>query len=198
MKTSKLYSSGERVVINDLEYVFVHGAYNLGPVYESRELITTAAHPGEWFTYPTGAGGEDNYLIGPDEGISPVGIFEIDFNLIESCADDYTVGNDVPGIKFHWNPGALLKNVACRDQSGDVGDAGKLLSTSSGAAGALKILTEVALVDTAGSGSAEAFNPGVEWGDQGSLHHNRLPMRQAYYQADASADYDVVAYILNT
>jgi hypothetical protein len=198
MKTSTLYSTGERAVCNDLQYVFVHGAYNLGPVYVNREIITTALHPGEVLSYPTGAAGEDNYLINPDEGISPIGIAEIDFNQISSCATDYAIADDIPGILFHWNPGALLRNVVCKDQVGDVADAGKLLTTSSGAAGALKILTEVALVDPAGAGTGEAYASGVTWGDQGSLHHNRTPMRQAYYQADASADYDVVAYILNT
>ena len=194
---STIVSTGDRVDCNDLLPVFVHGAYNLGPVITVLELSTTAVHPGEGLSHPTGAGGEDSYLIHPDECISPVAIAEIDFNQISSCATDYAVGDEIPGIMYHWNPGALLRNVVCVDQVGDVADAGKLLTTSSGTAGAFKILTEVALVDPAGSGTGEAFNSGVTWGDMGSLHHNRTPLRQAYYQADASAAYDVVAYILN-
>lgn len=196
--SSTLKSTGDRFDVNINKLVFLHGAYNMGAKYESRELITTVAHPGEIFSHPTGAAGEDNYLICPDACISPMGAFEIDFALIDVLTDDYTVGNDVPGILFHWNPGAMLQGIQCADQAGDVADAGKLLSTSSGTAGALKILTEVALVDPAGAGTGEAFNTGVVWGDMGSLHHNRTPMRQAYYQADASAIYTAVAYILNT
>ena len=196
--SSTLKSTGDRFDVNLNRKVALHGAYNLAIITQSREIITTAMHPGEWFSYPTGAGGEDNYLIGPDEGISPMGILEIEFGLIDILTDDYDVGNDVPGILYYQNPGGLLQGVQCADQAGDVADAGKLLCTASGAAGSLKILTEVALVDTNGTGTGEAYNPGVEWGDMGSLHHNRCPMRQAYYQADASAVYTCVAYILNT
>jgi len=196
--SSTLRSTGERFVVNINKKVGLHGAYNLAIITQNREIITTAFSPGEWFSYPTGAAGEDNYLIGPDEGISPIGIAEIEFALINVHTDDYTIGNDIPGILFHQNPGGLLQGIQCADQVGVVADAGKLLTTSSGVAGSLKILTEVALIDPAGPGTGEAFNSGVEWGDQGSLHHNRCPMRQAYYQADASAVYTCVAYILNT
>jgi hypothetical protein len=195
---STLRSTGDRIDCDDLKKVFVHGAYNLGDILTSLEIATTALHPGEILSHPTGAGGEDNWLICPDEGISPVAVAEIDFDIISSCATDYAIGDDIPGIVFHWNPGALLRNIVCVDQVDDVADAGKLLSTSSGTAGALKILTEVALVDPSGTGTGEAFNTAVTWGDMGSLHHNRCPMRQAYYQADGSNPYDVVAYILNS
>ena len=193
---SVIVSTGDRVECDDLDTVWVHGAYNLGPVYEYLELLTTALHPGEGMSHPTGAGGEDNWLIHPDECLAPQAIAEIDFGLIASCATDYTVGDDIPGIRYNFNVGAMIRNVVCKDQVGDVADAGKLLTTSSGAAGAFKILTEVALVDPSGTGVGEAFNSGVTWGDQGSLHHNRCPLRQAYYEADNSADYDTVAYIL--
>jgi hypothetical protein len=194
---STLRSTGDRIDCDDLKHVFVHGAYNLGDILTSLEIATTALHPGEILSHPTGAAGEDNWLICPDEGISPVAVAEINFDQISSCATDYGIGDDIPGIVFHWNPGALLRNIVCVDQEGDVADAGKLLSTSSGTAGALKILTEVALKDSV-TGSPEAFNDAVTWGDMGSLHHNRCPMRQAYHQADGSAAYDVVAYILNS
>ncbi len=193
-----LKSTGDRIDCSNLKPIFVHGAYNLGAVYISREIVTTALHAGETLSYPTGAGGEDNWLICPDEGISPVGVAEWEPSIVAGVSTDYDTGDDIRGIMYHWNPGALLQSVACADQVGDVADAGKLLTTSSGVAGSLKILTEVALVDPAGAGTGEAFNTAVTWGDQGSLHHNRTPMRQAYYQADASAGYTVVAYILNT
>jgi len=196
--SSTLRSTGERFTVNINKKVGLHGAYNLAIITQNREIITTAFSPGEWFSYPTGAGGEDNYLIGPDEGISPIGIAEIEFALIDNHEVDYSVGNDIPGILFHQNPGALLQGIQCADQAGDVADAGKLLCTASAVAGSLKILTETALVDTNGTGTGEAYAPAVEWGDMGSLHHNRCPMRQAYYQADASAVYTCVGYILNT
>jgi len=195
--SSTLKSTGDKIDCNNLRKIFVQGAYNQGAVYTWREIITTAMHAGEIFSYPTGAGGEDNFLIAPDECISPVGVLEWDEGQTAGVSTDYATGDDVPGILFHWNPGALCQSVQCADQVGDVADAGKLLSTSSGVAGSLKILTEVALVDPAGAGTGEAFNSGVTWGDMGSLHHNRTPMRQAYYQADASAAYTVVAWILN-
>ena len=194
---STLRNTGDRIDCDDLKYVGVHGAYNLGIITQNLEILTTALHPGEGLSHPTGAGGEDNWLIHPDECISPVAVAEIDFDIISSCASDYDIGDDIPGIFFRDNPGALIRNIVCKDQVGDVADAGKLLTTSSGAAGAYKILTEVALKDSV-TGSPEAFQDAVTWGDQGSLHHNRCPLRQAYYQADGSADYDVVAYILNT
>ena len=193
-----LKSTGDRRSCNNLHPIFVQGAYNLGAVYVWRELATTAAHPGETISYPTGAGGEDNWLICPDEGIAPIGLLELDLGIVAGNSTDYDTGDDIPGILYHWNPGALCQSVQMADQVGDVADAGKLLTTSSGVAGALKILTEVALVDPSGAGTGEAFNTGVTWGDQGSLHHNRCPMRQAYYQADASAGYLALAYILNT
>ena len=192
-----LRNTGERISCDDDKYVFVHGAHNLGPVYTNLEILTTALHPGEGLSHPTGAGGEDNWLIHPDECISPQAVAEVDFDIVADCSVDYTVGDDIPGIRYGDNPGALLRNVVCKDQVGDVADAGKLLSTSSGAAGHFKILTEVPLKDSV-TGSPEAFNDAVTWGDQGSLHHNRCPLRQRYYQADGSADYDVVAYILNS
>lgn len=195
---STIVAAGDRIVCNDLEEIFVHGAYNQGGILTVLELVTTAAHPGEGLSHPTGAGGEDSWLIHPDECISPAAVLEIDFLMIDDCTEDYTIGNEVPAIRYNLNVGAYLRNIVCKDQVGDVADANKLLSTSSGAAGAFKILTETALVDIAATGDGEAYGPGITWGDLGSLHHNRCPLRQAYYQADASADYDVVAYILNS
>lgn len=194
---STIVSSGEKAIDNDLQEVFVHGAYNLGPVLTPLELATTAAHPGECMAHPTGAGGEDSWLICPDGSVNPVSILEIDFKLISSCATDYTVGNEVPGIKFHFNPGALLRNLQCVDQAGDVANAGGLLSTASGEAGAFKYLTETALASSA-TGTTESFAAATVLGAMAAIHGNRTPMRQAYYEADASAAYTCVGWILNT
>jgi len=198
MVGATIRSSGDKIDCDNLKLCFVQGAYNLGAVYEIKEIITTILHAGETVCYPTGAAGEDNILINPVEGISPIGLVEWDEAQVVGVSTDYAVADEVPTILYHWNPGALIRNVQCEDQAGDVADAGKLLTTSSTTAGYLMILTETALVDTNGTGTGEAYAPGLTWGDMGTLHHNRTPMRQAHFETDNNADYTVVAWILNT
>ena len=196
---STIVSTGDRVECNDLDKVFVHGAYNLGPVYESREC-EAAIHPGEGIQYADGAGGEDGFILMADGSAIAIGVAEIDFGLISSCATDYTVGDDIPGVIFHWNPGALCRNIPCADQVGDTAKAGSLLHSSSAVAGSFKILVEGTLVDPSGAGTGEAFPSGAVIGAGANgelcLIAPRVYMRQAYYQADASAVYDTVAWIL--
>ena len=197
---STIVSSGNKVVCNDLQTVFVHGAYNLGPVYEYAE-IEAAIHPGEGIQYADGAGGEDGFILMADGSAIAIGVAEIDFLQISSCATDYTTGDNIPGLLFHWNPGALVRNIVCVDQVGDSAKAGTLLHSASGAAGAFKILVEGPLEDANG-GTGEAFDDGAVLGagaaGEKAILANRTYMRQSYYQADASAAYDTVAYFLNT
>jgi hypothetical protein len=193
---STIVSSGERIADNNLQEIFVHGAYNLGPVYTVKELATTAAHPGEGVTYPTGAGGEDSWLIFPDASPNNIAILEIDFLQMESCATDYAVGDEAKAIKFHMNPGALLRNIQCVDQVGDVANAGGYLTTISGEPGAYKYLTETALASSA-TGTTESFAAATTISTMASIHGTRTPLRQAYYEVDTSGAYTCVAYILN-
>ena len=192
---STIVSSGEKVVVNDLQSVFVHGAYNLGPVYEYAE-IEAAIHPGEGIQYADGAGGEDGFILMADGSSIAIGVAEIDFLQIDDCSIDYTTGDNIPGLLFHWNPGALVRNIPCVDQVGDTAKAGSYLHSASGAAGQFKILVETALVSS-NTGTTEAYNAAIVLGDEGAIHAPRCYMRQNYYQTDASAAYDVVAYFLN-
>ncbi len=149
MVGATLVSTGERIVNNDLQQVFVHGPHNLGPVYENRELITTAAHPGEHVDHVQTAGGEDNYIIGPDKTPYSYGILEIDFGLILDCSVDFAIGDDVPGIPYHMNFGAYLRNIVCVDPVTSDVSADEPLSTDSGTAGAFQAYhTETVFVDS--------------------------------------------------
>ena len=191
-----IVSTGERIANNINDICFVHGAYNLGPIYEKRTLVTTAVHPGEILTHVQTAGGEDSYLIMPDKSDRAYAVAELDFKLIELSTDDYTITvHDIPGIPFHMNPGAYLRNIQCTDPDTVDVTPDNPLHTNSGAAGSLKALTEVALVDPAGTGTGEAFASGTVIGDLGATIMNRTPMRQAYFLTDPSAVYTTVAYI---
>ena len=191
---STIVSSGDKVANNDLQSVFVHGAYNLGPVYEYAE-IEAAIHPGEGIQYADGAGGEDGFILMADGSTIAIGVAEIDFLQISSCATDYTVGDNIPGLLFHWNPGALVRNIPCVDQVGDTAKAGSLLH-SAGTAGYFKILVETALT-ASDTGNTESYAAATVLGQEAAIHAPRCYMRQSYYQADASAEYDTVAYFLN-
>lgn len=194
---STIVSTGERIACDDTQTVFVHGAYNLGPVLENREIETAAIHPGEGIEHDRGAGGEDSYTLHTDASAAAYGIMEIDFAQIASCATDYATGDDAPGIPYHMNPGAYLRNIVCVDPTQAV-EPDSPLTVSSGLAGAFKVLIEEALVDPTGSGTGEAFASGATVGAMGAQFANRLPLRQAYYLADPSAAYDTVAYIVGS
>ena len=197
MVGATLVSTGERIANNNLEICFVHGAYNLGMVPETRELITTAMHAGEIAAHVQTAGGEDNWLIMPDKSRNPYCILEWDEGLTVGVSTDYEVGNDVIAIPFHFNPGALIRNVQCSDPTGQDVTPDHPLHTNSGTAGALKAVTEAALTSSA-TGTTESFAAGVTTGDEGATIINRTPMKQAYFLADPNAAYTTVAYILNT
>ena len=190
-----IVSTGERAVTNALELVFVHGLHNFGCVYESREIITTAMHAGEIATHVQTVGGEDNWLIMPDKSAQAYAVLELDLGLTTLMSVDYDVGNDVKGIPFWRNLGALLQSVQCADPDTQDVTPDHVLHTNSGTAGSLRAIKEAVLVDPAGAGTGEAFTSGVVVGDMGSMIVNRSPMRQAYFLTDPSAAYVTVAYI---
>jgi len=194
---STIVSSGVRIVCDDTKQVFVHGAYNLGPVYEVRELSTTVTHPGEGVDHVQTVGGEDYYIISPDATPYQYGALEVDFGMIATCAVDYAVGDDVPGIPFHMNPGAYLRNIVCVDPDTSDVSPNEPLHTSSGTAGAWKAWhTDAVLSDS--QADAEAYGAGVVVGDPQSAVKNRINLKQAYFLTDPSAAYDTVAYIVLT
>lgn len=197
MVGATLVSTGERIANNNLDICFVHGAYNLGAIYESREIITTAAHAGEIMAHVQTAGGEDNWLIMPDKSRNPYCILEWDEGLTVGVSTDYAVGDDVKGIAFHWNPGAICRNIQCVDPDTQDVTPDHPLHTNSGEAGALKAITEAALVSS-NTGTTESFGATATTGDEIATIANRTPMKQAYFLADPSNPYVTVAYILNT
>lgn len=191
---STIVSTGERISCDDSMTVFVHGAYNLGAVLENRELETAAAHPGEGLEHDKGAGGEDTYTLHTSGSATPYGVAEIDFAQIADCSTDYATGDDIPGIPYHMNPGAYLRNIVCVDPTQAV-EPDSWLTNVSGTAGAFKVLIEATLVDPTGSGTGEAFPSGSSAASEGNQFAPRKNLRQAYYLADPSDAYDTVAYI---
>lgn len=191
---STLRSTGEKLSCDNLKYVFVHGAYNLGPVYENREVETAGFHPGEGIEHDKGAGGEDSYTLHTARSATAYGIAEIDFLQIASCVTDYAVGDDIPGIPYHMNPGAYLRNIQCVDPTADI-EPDQQLIISPATVGSFIQLIEVVLVDPSGAGTGEAFNTGAVIGDADAIFANRSPMRTAYFTADTGAAHTVVAYI---
>ena len=166
-KHSILRGSGDKVQLGNLLPVFVHGAYNLGAIIVRKELVTTAIHPGEGLDWGTGAGGEDSVTIMAAASTTVCGVGEWDPGMIAGCSTDYALlSDDIPVIMFHWNPGAMLRNIQYEDPTAALG-MGDLVSTNSGTAGSFD--------DTVGGGCA--------------------PMRLAKYHADAGAAQLVVAWI---
>lgn len=134
---STLRSSGEKIVTDINQPVWVHGIHNLGPIKETRTLSTTAAHPGEHVDHVQTVGGEDYFIIGPDATPYSYGILELDEGLVATCSVDYTHTTDeVPAIPYHFNLGAMLRNVQCVDPVSSDVSPDELLCTISGTAGA--------------------------------------------------------------
>jgi len=189
---STLVDTGERIVCDDNDHVFVHGAYNQGPVLEWRTLAE-AVHPGEGIQHTAGTSGEDDYILHTVRSAKAYGVAEIDFGQISSCATDYTVTTDtIPGIPYHMNPGAYLRNIVFVDPTAAVlPDQCALISP--GTAGAFIPLIEEALGSS--TGALEAFAAGSVIGDAAAIFAGRTPMRVAYGIADPSAAVDLVTYI---
>ena len=152
-------------------------------------------HPGEGISHSAAASGEDDYILHVAKSAFGYGIAEIDFGQISSCATDYTITTDtIPGIPYHMNPGAWLRNIVFVDPTAAVyPDQCALISPAT--AGSFIPLIEVPLVDPTGGGTGEAFASGVVIGDAGANFAGRCPMRVAYGIADPSATIDLVTYI---
>ena len=193
---STIVATGEKIVCDDTMKVFVHGAYNLGPIIETRNLSTTAAHPGEHVDHVQTTGGEDYYIIGPDKTPYSYGVLEVDFGIIADCSIDYTHTTDeVPALPYHMNPGAYLRNIVCVDPVTSDVSPDEPLSTDSGTAGAYQAYhTETTFVDS-DDADGEAFEAGLLVGDKKSAVKNRTFLKQAYFLTDPNGAYNTVAYV---
>jgi hypothetical protein len=191
---STIVSTGTRIVCDDTMTVFVHGAYNLGAVLESRETGTDSIHPGEGIEHDKGAAGANLYTLHTGKSATAYGLAEIDFGMIADCSVDYPAGDEIPGIPYHMNPGAYVRNIVCVDPTANIEPDQQLIIDPS-TVGAFIPLIEEALVDPAGAGTGEAFISGATIGAAAAIFANRSPMRAAYYLTDPNAAVDIVAYI---
>ena len=195
---STIMGAGIRIECDDYQQVFVMGAYNQGCVLETRENSTGSPQPGMGLDHVQTAGGEDYFIISPNASPYGYGIAEIDFGLITSCADTYTVGDEIPCIPYHMNPGAYLRNIVCVDPASSDVSPDEPLHSKSGAAGSfIAYHTETIFVDS-DSADGEAFADGTVAGAITSAVKSRINLKQAYFLADPSLAYDTVAYIVLT
>ncbi len=146
MINSVIKSSGDKIDVNTNKPVWVQGAWNLGPIIENKEIETTGFKPG-YSVDPVAvaAGGEDNCTIGANASVVLLGVAELDFGQLNDCTTAaYAVADDVPIIMFHWNPGALLNNIAMTTFAAHL-EPGELIGTTSGVAGLFKDDTTTAV-----------------------------------------------------
>ena len=136
---STLRPGGIRAVNDDFKTVFVQGAYNLGGVLQNFEVITAGFNPG-MHVDPGAAtvGTEEQITIGGDASVIGYGVAEVDFGVLASCAAAYATTDSAPIIMYHWNWGALLRNLFTTDPGGDKGP-GTFTGTNSGTAGKFQI-----------------------------------------------------------
>ena len=133
---STLKPGGSRAVIDDFKTVFVQGAYNLGAVYENFEVVTAGFNPGMTVDPLTTVGLEEQCTIGGDASVVAIGIAEVDFGVMASCATAYATTDSAIVIRPHWNPGALLRNLFRVAAAADT-HPGDYWGTTSGTAGCL-------------------------------------------------------------
>ena len=131
---STLKPGGSRAVCDDYKTVFVIGAYGLGPVYENLEVVTAGFNPGMFVDPLTTVGLEEQCTIGADASVVAIGVAEVDFGVMASCATAYVVTDSAPIIRPHWNPGALLRNLMRVAAAADT-HPGDYWGTTSGTAG---------------------------------------------------------------
>ena len=136
---STLKPGGERIVCDDYKSVFVQGAYNLGSVLQNFLIITSGFNPGMHVNMGAATvGTEMQCTIGANASVSTIGIAEVDFGQLADCTVAYAAGDSAPILMWHWNWGALLRNIWNVNPGGDKGP-GAFAGTTSGTAGCFKI-----------------------------------------------------------
>ena len=185
---------GDKIVIGADLHVFVKGMYNLGKVIEAREATSGNLSPGLGAIHPTGAGGEDSYTEHGNDSALSYCVIELDENQIDDCNAIYTQYDNIPGLPYHMNGGAYLRNINVTDPPADVEPDSPLTSETTGQFG---VAVEATLIACA-SGTTESFTAGATTGlngTDGATFHSRVYLRQAYFLADPSAAYKTVAYV---
>jgi hypothetical protein len=188
-------SSGAKIQTNVMSKIFVQGANNTPPIYWSRLIKAgQTVYPGYGLQFDTGSDGEDEFIVMADKSSWSAGVFEIDFGLISLNTTAYTAGDEVPGILFALNDGAIVQYIAVVDPGAAV-DAWSALCSGSGTAGKFMPVTEPTLATEADN---LGFNASASVGANGATGTTILPrhhMRQLYYLADPNAAYYTVAVI---
>jgi len=135
---STLKPGGIRAEIDDYKTVFVQGAYNLGGVLQNFEVITAGFNPGMHVIQGAATvGTEQQCTVGGDACVDAIGVAEVDFGVVASCATAYVATDSAPIIMYHWNWGALLRNIMTVNPGADKGP-GAFCGTTSGTAGKFK------------------------------------------------------------
>jgi len=189
-----LKDEGDKIVLGITLEVFVKGAYNLGPVIEPREAGDATISPGLGMIHSTGAGGEDDYEVHGNDSPLSYAVAELDTNQIDDCDDLYAQYDNVPGLPYHLNPGAYLRNINVANPAADVDPDTPLTAEATGVFG-------VAIEATLGSattGTTEDFQATAVTGQNGAAGatiHSRIYLRQAYFLTNPAAVYQTVAYI---
>jgi len=132
-----LKGGGKRAVCDIYKLVFVQGPHNLGCVLQNFEIDTAGFQPGMFVDPVATVGKEPEVTIGGNASVIAVGIAEVDFGQIATTGTAYAVADEVPIIMFHWNYGALLRNIPTVDPGADE-NWGAFYGTTSGTSGTWK------------------------------------------------------------
>lgn len=185
---------GDKITLGNELHVFVKGAYNLGPVIEAREATSAALHPGLGAIHATGAAGEDDYTEHGNDSALSYCVIELDENQIAGCSTTYAQYDNVPGLPYHLNPGANLRNVKLAAPGAAIEPDTPLTSEATGQYG---VAIEATLVPCATT-TTESFTAGATTGTNGTngaTFHSRVYLRNAYYRVNPSGATTLVAYI---
>ena len=186
---------GDKIVIGASLHVFVKGAYNLGSVIEAREATSANLSPGLGAIHPTGAAGEDDYTEHGNDSPLSYAVIELDENQIADCDATYAQYDNIPGIPYHLNPGAYLRNINVANPAAAVDPDTPLTAEATGTYG---VAIEAALVACA-TGTTESYTAASIAGENGATDgntvHSRIYLRQAYFLTNPAAVYTTVAYI---
>jgi len=135
---STIVPGGKRAICDDYKSVFVQGPHNLGSVIQNFEIITAAFNPGMFIDMGAATvGTEMQCTIGATGSVASIGVAECDFGQINDCSVAYQLADSVPILMWHWNWGALLRNLPTTDPGGDKGP-GVWAGTTSGTAGRIQ------------------------------------------------------------